>query len=109
MLDLSEHFELHVFTKAAREYADPILDWFEGGNELFRSRGYQQEAPSQNEENPRCVLDIARLLGVSEMDRVLVLDSNEDSCPADQTANWVPIVPFRGDNNDSEFMTECYK
>jgi hypothetical protein len=109
MLDLSEHFELHVFTKATREYADPILDWFEGGNELFRSRGYQQEAPSQNEENPRCVLDIARLLGVSEMDRVLVLDSNEDSCPADQTANWVPIVHFRGDNNDSEFMTECYK
>ena len=104
MLDLSEYFEIHVFTRAAQEYADPILDWFEGGNALFRSRGYGRDLDQQG-----AVLDIARLLGVSEMDRVLVLDSDEDSCPADQTANSVPVVSFRGDKNDTEFVSENYK
>ena len=111
MFELRRHFEIHVWTAGVREYADKVLDWLEEDQPLFQSRGYRSDCTVVPSSGGQVVYlkDIAAKFGAGNLDRVLLLDNNPDSSPADQVRNLVPVIDFCGNKNDDEFVLDTYK
>jgi TFIIF-interacting CTD phosphatase-like protein len=111
MFELRSHFDIHVWTGGVKEYADIVLNWLEEDQPLFQSRGYRSDCTVVPSSGGQVVYlkDIAAKFGAGNLDRVLLLDNNPDSSPADQVRNLVPVIDFCGNKNDDEFVVDTYK
>jgi TFIIF-interacting CTD phosphatase-like protein len=111
MFELRSHFDIHVWTGGVKEYADVVLNWLEEDQPLFQSRGYRSDCTVVPSSGGQVVYlkDIAAKFGAGNLDRVLLLDNNPDSSPADQVRNLVPVIDFCGNKNDDEFVVDTYK
>ena len=113
MFELRRHFEIHVWTGGvSKRYADRVLDWLEEDGPLFQSRGYRSDCtvvPPSFGQQAMYLKDIAAKFGEGNLDRILLLDNNPDSSPANQVRNLVPVIDFCGNKNDDEFVLDTYK
>lgn len=104
--DISEHFELIIYTASNSNYADPIIDFIEKDRKYFKYRFYREHCYVYE---GIYIKDLT--LFDKPLDKVVLVDNNLLSFPY-WLSNSILISSFYNDDNDidlinlSEFMIE---
>ena len=92
---MSKYFELVIFTAAAEDYADIVL------NELDKNKviNYKLYRKHTDQINGVFIKDLSKL--GRDMSKILIIDNNKDNFSL-QPENGLHICSFIGDQNDDE-------
>ena len=99
--DMSKRFELIIYTAAAKDYADTIVDYIELRQKYFSFRLYKEHCIYQDNGLSFKFLDI--LCGNRELKDIVIIDNCVRNY-ALSIRNGLPIKDFIGDNADSELV-----
>ena len=99
--NISEIFDVYVFTASKREYADAILDYLDCKGELFKRRFYREDCI--NIMNRFFIKDL-RLFENCRLEDVVIVDNSLYSF-ANQLSNGCLISSFYNDREDRELFT----
>ena len=102
---MKEHFNLVLWTAGTQEYADHVVDWLDPAGEIFYRRMYRQHCTFDS-----CINNYVKNLqhlGI-DLSKVLILE-NREAAYMYQPKNGVPIVDFKGDGGDREFLCGTYE
>ena len=93
--EMAKHFELVIFTAAAEDYADIVL------NELDKNKviNYKLYRKHTEQINGIFIKDLSKL--GRDLSKILIVDNNKDNFSL-QPENGLHICSFVGDQNDDE-------
>ena len=96
--EMSKYFELVIFTAAAEDYADIVL------NELDKNKviNYKLYRKHTEQINGVFIKDLSKL--GRDLTKTLIVDNNKDNFSL-QTENGLHICSFIGDQNDDELYS----
>lgn len=97
---LSKDWEIFIFTASSPDYANKILNQIDPNREIFAIRLFRNECYQSGDQN--IYIKDLRILDRHPSSVILVDDS--PSSYGFQPENGVPIIPFRGDTEDSELL-----
>lgn len=101
--EANKYFEVIVFTAGTKNYANSILDHLDPTGELIQHRLYRDSCIEvQNDEKTLYVKDL-RILEGRNLEDIIIVDNTVISF-AYQIDNGIPILPFREDKEDNEFL-----
>lgn len=96
---VAEWYHLVIYTASLREYADPVINWLDGGRNLFKKRLFRSAcveiSPGAHAKN-LCLVD-------ADLSRVCLLDNTAASF-AMHPLNGIPIESWTSDRNDTALM-----
>ena len=96
--EMSKYFELVIFTAAAEDYADIVL------NELDKNKviNYKLYRKHTEQINGTFIKDLSKL--GRDLSKILIIDNNKDNFSL-QPDNGLHICSFIGDQNDDELYS----
>ena len=96
--EMAKYFELIIFTAAAEDYADIVL------NELDKNKviNYKLYRKHTEQINGVFIKDLSKL--VRDLSKTLIVDNNKDNFNL-QPENGLHICSFIGDQNDDELYS----
>ena len=96
LIEASKIFDLYIFTASHKSYADPVIDILDPKNTIFKGRLYLDSCK-------RIGKYVIKDLRIFNRDlRNIIMVDNTATCWGMQIENGVPIVCYRGQNEDSE-------
>jgi Dullard-like phosphatase family protein len=98
--NISQEFEIFVFTASVKEYADAVLNQLDPENKYFKFRFYRQHCTNFN--NKVFVKDL-RILSNRQEHNLILVDNSLYSF-ANQISNGVLINSFYNDKDDRELF-----
>jgi CTD small phosphatase-like protein 2 len=106
--ELSQYFQLVLFTASEQSYADAILNLLDPYEELFDMRLYRQHCiPTTIACGGSSYLKDVRIIANREMKDLVIVD-NAVFCFSLQLDNGIPILPFHHDAKDDELLHLVY-
>lgn len=99
--NISELFEVFVFTASKREYADAVLNYIDPHREIFKKRLYRENCI--NISNKIFIKDL-RIFNNCKLENVVIVDNSLYSF-ANQLSNGVLINSFYNDKEDKELIS----
>lgn len=96
--EISNYFEIGIFTASIPEYADAVINYLDPDEKLIKFRLYRNDCV--NLENLIKIKDL-RIFGENNLNRIVLLDNNIYSFSA-QLSNGILINSFFCDKNDDE-------
>lgn len=113
LIEISNHFELAVWTAATRDYGEYIIKELFEKNNLSLKFFYSREKCVQK-EHPRSmydyyaqryyIKDLNKIKKEFDLNKVLMLDDLHISLERNY-GNLVKVNPFQGDNNDTHLIS----
>lgn len=101
MLEIvNKYYEVAVFTASHKWYADVILDHIDPKGILFQHRLYRESCIKTTDNV--YVKDL-RVINNVPLKNMLLVDNAVYSFGV-QLSNGIPIIPFKEDKNDKEFV-----
>lgn len=101
--EANKYFEVIVFTAGTRNYANCILDVLDPTGELIQHRLFRDSCIEiVNDEKTLYIKDL-RILEGRKLEDIIIVDNAVISF-AHQIDNGIPILPFREDKDDNEFL-----
>lgn len=91
-------FDIFIFTASHKTYADPIIDLLDPNNSIFKGRLYMDSCTKIN----GIIVKDLRLFN-RDLKEVIIVD-NTASCWGLQKENGVPIICFKGQDDDQELI-----
>lgn len=101
--EANKHFEVVVFTAGTKNYANSILDILDPTGELIQHRLYRDSCLEIKVEGTSLYVKDLRILGGRSLEDIVIVDNAVISF-AYQIDNGIPILPFREDKEDTEFL-----
>ena len=98
--EVNKFYEVVVFTASHKWYADVILDHIDPNNEYFQHRLYRESCIKTTDNV--YIKDLRVIKNVDMKDMILV--DNAIYSFGLQLSNGIPIIPFKHDKADIEFM-----
>ncbi|KAI9223137.1 NLI interacting factor-like phosphatase-domain-containing protein [Blastocladiella britannica] len=95
---VAEWYKVVIFTASLQEYADPVIDWLEGGKRLVRGRYFRQSCI----QHGTTYLKDLRVID-ADLSQVCLLDNSPISFAINQ-ANGIPIEGWVSDSNDEALL-----
>ncbi|WVQ73231.1 hypothetical protein IAR50_002797 [Cryptococcus sp. DSM 104548] len=92
-------YTLVIYTASMPEYADPVIDWLDGGRNLFARKLYRESCYQQ--PNGSYIKDLA--LVEKDLSRVCFMDNSPISYSWNK-ANALPIEGWTSDPNDEALL-----
>ncbi|KAL1412821.1 Nuclear envelope morphology protein 1 [Vanrija albida] len=92
-------YTLVIYTASMPEYADPVIDWLDGGRGLFTKRLYRESCYLQ--QNGSYIKDLS--LVEEDLGRVCFMDNSPISYSWNK-ANALPIEGWTSDPNDEALL-----
>ena len=91
-------YKVVIFTASVQEYADPVIDWLEQGQKLFKARFYRQHCTFRNGA-------YMKNLTVAEPDlaKAIIIDNSPLSYRLNQS-NAIPIEGWISDPSDCDLL-----
>jgi CTD small phosphatase-like protein 2 len=99
LADMSEHFEIFIFTASNSCYADVVLDFLDPQRRYVAHRLYRESCVQSS--NGVFIKDL-RVIANRELANMVLVDNASYSF-AFQMDNGIPIVPFYDSKQDIEF------
>lgn len=96
---VSSWYTLVVFTASMQEYADPVIDWLDGGRGLFGKKLYRESCSLQ--PNGSYIKDLSVV--EEDLSRVCFVDNSPVSYNWNK-ANALPIEGWTSDPNDEALL-----
>jgi len=96
---VSSWYTLVIFTASMQEYADPVIDWLDGGRGLFGRRFFRESCtllPNGSYTKDLSVVD-------ADLARVCLIDNSPVSYDVNQ-ANGIPIEGWTHDPSDEALL-----
>jgi CTD small phosphatase-like protein 2 len=93
LLNLKKYYELIIFTSATPEYADPLLNAIEKGEQIFDYKLYRHHTVIYNNESVKDISKIGRSL-----DKLIIVDNLPQNFRL-QKENGIMIKAFWGEDN----------
>eukprot|EP00806_Schmidingerella_arcuata_P003485 Macronucleus_4161.p1 GENE.Macronucleus_4161~~Macronucleus_4161.p1 ORF type:complete len:199 (+),score=71.15 Macronucleus_4161:1-597(+) len=100
---LAQWYEIVVFTAGEQEYADSILDYIDGNNQIFKKRLYRQDCIKLDNF---FIKDLDIILD-REREHMCIVDNSILSFAFDLD-NGVPINSFMGNEEDDKELLFLY-
>ena len=98
--EMSKHFEIVIFTAAAEDYADIVLNELDKNKEIT----YKLYRKHTEQLNGIFIKDLSKL--GRDLAKVCIIDNNKDNFSL-QPENGLHICSFLGDQNDDELYLLC--
>jgi CTD small phosphatase-like protein 2 len=98
--NISENFEIFIFTASIKEYADAVLNHLDPENKYFKFRFYRQNCISV--KNKIFIKDL-RIFGNRKQENLIMVDNSLYSF-TNQISNGVLINSFYNDKEDKELF-----
>lgn len=95
---VAQWYQVVVFTASMQEYADPVIDWLDGGQGLISRRLFRASCTLRN---GTYLKDLARV--EEDLRRVCLVDNSPISYVL-QEANGIPIDGWTQDPNDEALL-----
>lgn len=92
-------YTLVIYTASMPEYADPVIDWLDGGKGYFQKKLYRESCFLQN--NGSYIKDLA--LVEKDLSRVCFMDNSPISYSWNK-ANALPVEGWTSDPNDEALL-----
>jgi len=96
--ELSQHFEIVVFTASHSCYANVVLDYLDPKNQYIHHRLFREHCMATEEG---VYIKDLRVLGNRNLDELIIVDNAAYSFGY-QIENGIPIIPFYENKNDEE-------
>ncbi|KAF8313063.1 NLI interacting factor [Clavulina sp. PMI_390] len=96
---VSSWYTLVVFTASMQEYADPVIDWLDGGRGILSRRLFRESCTQL--PNGSYAKDLSQI--EADLSRVCLLDNSPASYSLDQ-ANGIPIEGWYSDPSDEALL-----
>ena len=94
--NISEYYELIIFTVGTKEYADSVIDSIEKNRQYFSGRLYREHTSIYNNDFVKDLSKIGR-----DLTKVIIVDDKPYNFIL-QMENGIAIRPFWGDEGDKE-------
>lgn len=101
--EANKHFEVIVFTAGTKNYADSILNILDPTGELIQHRLYRDSCIEVCTDVGTVYVKDLRILEGRRLEDMVIVDNAVISF-AYQINNGIPILPFREDKEDTEFL-----
>ena len=98
--EMGKHFEIVIFTAAAEDYADIVLNELDKNNAI----DYKLYRKHTEQINGVFIKDLSKL--GRDINKVVIIDNNKDNFSL-QPENGLHICSFLGDQNDDELYLLC--
>jgi CTD small phosphatase-like protein 2 len=98
--EVNKYYEVVVFTASHKWYADVILDYIDPENKYFQHRLYRESCIKTTDNV--YIKDLRVIRNVDLKDMILV--DNAIYSFGLQLSNGIPIIPFKHDMQDNEFI-----
>jgi len=98
--EVNKFYEVVVFTASHKWYADVILDYIDPHNEYFQHRLYRESCIKTTDNV--YIKDLRVIKNIDMKDMILV--DNAIYSFGFQLSNGIPIIPFKHDKTDNEFL-----
>ena len=96
--NISELFEIFIFTASRKEYADAVLNYLDPENKIFKKRFYREHCI--NIQNRIYIKDL-RIFANRKLENLVIVDNSLYSF-ANQLSNGILINSFYHDKEDKE-------
>ncbi|EJT97493.1 hypothetical protein DACRYDRAFT_58644 [Dacryopinax primogenitus] len=96
---VSGWYTLVIFTASMQEYADPVIDWLDGGRGLFSRRFFRESCTQQ--QGGSYSKDLA--LVDEDLRRICLIDNSPISY-SNHPANGIPIEGWISDPSDEALL-----
>jgi Dullard-like phosphatase family protein len=100
LTEMGKYFEIVIFTAAAEDYADIVLDGLDKNNSI----DYKLYRKHTEQINGVFIKDLSKL--GRDINKVVIIDNNKDNFSL-QPENGLHICSFLGDQNDDELYLLC--
>ncbi len=100
LAELSNYYEIVLFTSSEKSYADEIVDRIEKENKYFCMRFYREDCVCVNDH---FIKDL-RIIEDRNINDMIIVDNSIISF-AYQLENGIPILPFNGEKNDKALLS----
>lgn len=100
LTEVNKYYEVAVFTASQKWYADVILDYIDPKGIFFQHRLYRESCIKATDN--LYVKDLRIIANVDLKDMILV--DNAVWSFGVQLSNGIPIIPFKHDKTDEEFV-----
>ena len=100
LTEMGKYFEIVIFTAAAEDYADIVLDGLDKNNSI----DYKLYRKHTEQINGVFIKDLSKL--GRDINKVVIIDNNKDNFSL-QPENGLHICSFIGDQNDDELYLLC--
>jgi len=101
--EANKHFEVIVFTAGTRNYANTILDVLDPTGELIQHRLFRDSCVEVLADDNTLFVKDLRIFEGRSLEDIVIVDNAVISF-AYQIDNGIPILPFREDKDDVEFL-----
>lgn len=91
-------YQVVIFTASVQEYADPVIDWLDGGRGLISRRYFRESCKMQNGSYTKDLQVVEK-----DLSKVCLVDNSPISYVLDE-ANGVPIKGWTHDPNDDTLL-----
>lgn len=98
--EVNKYYEVVVFTASHKWYADVILDYIDPTGELFQHRLYRDSCVKTTDN---VYIKDLRVIKNVDMKNMILVDNAIYSFGF-QLSNGIPIIPFKHDKTDNEFL-----
>jgi len=96
---VSAWYTLVIYTASMQEYADPVIDWLDGGRGILSKRFFRESCTQLNNGSYTKNLSVVD----SDLSRVCIIDNSPVSYSID-TANGIPIEGWYSDPHDEALL-----
>ena len=103
MKEANKYFEVIAFTAGTRNYANSILDKLDPHGELIQHRLYRDSCLEVVQDSQTFYIKDLRILEGRRLEDIVIVDNAVISF-AYQIDNGIPILSFREDKEDVEFL-----
>lgn len=101
--EANKYFEVIAFTAGTRNYANSILDKLDPHGELIQHRLYRDSCLEVVQDSQTFYIKDLRILEGRRLEDIVIVDNAVISF-AYQIDNGIPILSFREDKEDVEFL-----
>ena len=102
--EANKYFEVLVFTAGTKGYADPIIDYLDPEGTLVQHRLYRESCIDIDyDENTKLYVKDLRIFQNRDLKDLVIVDNAIISF-AYQIDNGIPIISFKQDKTDIEFL-----
>lgn len=101
--EANKYFEVIVFTAGTKNYADAILDVLDPNGDLIHHRLYRDSCIRVEADGANLYIKDLRILENRDLKDIVIVDNAVISF-AYQIDNGIPILPFKEDKEDIEFI-----
>lgn len=95
---VSEWYNLVIYTASLSEYADPVIDWLDGGSRLFQKRYFRPSCIYQDGLYSKDLTIVE-----SDLSRVILVDNSPISYTL-HPENAIPISSWMSDTKDEALL-----